>query len=102
MKASKLFTLNIYDFLKGLIVAVLTPIIVFAQGYFAEGTLDIELSALFAVGLSGFLAYLIKNFFTDQPKQVEPKFDLDVKALIDEENNITDPIRPDFPKGRKF
>lgn len=67
MKASKLFSLNVWDFLKGLIIAVLSPIIVFAQGYFAEGTLDIELSALFAVGLSGFLAYLIKNFFSDAP-----------------------------------
>lgn len=103
MKASKLFSLNIWDFAKGLIVAVLTPIIVFAQGYFANGTLDLAWQSLLAVGLSGFLAYLIKNFFSDQPKQVEPKFDLDVKALIDqEENNITDPIRPDFPKGRKF
>jgi membrane protein implicated in regulation of membrane protease activity len=65
MKSSKLFSLNIYDFLKGLIVAVLTPIIVFAQGYFANGTLDIEWQALMAVGLSGLLAYLIKNFFSD-------------------------------------
>jgi hypothetical protein len=81
MKQSKLFTLNIYDFLKGLIVAVLTPVIVFAQGYFAEGTLDIELSALFAVGLSGFLAYLIKNFFTDAPEVVAPK----VNAIIGNE-----------------
>ena len=67
MKSSKLFSLNIYDFLKGLIVAVLTPIIVFAQGYFANGTLDIEWQALMAVGLSGLLAYLIKNFFSDEP-----------------------------------
>jgi hypothetical protein len=87
MKSSKLFSLNIYDFLKGLIIAILSPIIVFAQGYFANGTLDIELSALFAVGLSGFLAYLIKNFFTDQPKETENKFDLDIKALIDQEEN---------------
>lgn len=81
MKASKLFSLNVWDFLKGLIVAILTPIIVFAQGYFAEGTLDIELSALFAVGLSGFLAYLIKNFFSDAPAL--PK----VSATIGEEEN---------------
>ena len=67
MKSSKLFSLNIYDFLKGIIVAVLTPIIVFAQGYFANGTLDIEWQALMAVGLSGLLAYLIKNFFSDSP-----------------------------------
>jgi membrane protein implicated in regulation of membrane protease activity len=69
MKSSKLFSLNIYDFLKGLIVAVLTPIIVFAQGYFANGTLDIEWQALMAVGLSGLLAYLIKNFFSDAPNE---------------------------------
>lgn len=67
MKNSKLFSLNIYDFLKGLVVAILTPIIVFAQGYFANGTLDVEIKSLLAVGLSGFLAYLIKNFFSDAP-----------------------------------
>jgi membrane protein implicated in regulation of membrane protease activity len=67
MKSSKLFSLNIYDFLKGLIIAILSPIIVFAQGYFANGTLDIEWQALMAVGLSGLLAYLIKNFFSDSP-----------------------------------
>jgi membrane protein implicated in regulation of membrane protease activity len=67
MKQSKIFTLNIYDFLKGLIIAILSPIIVFAQGYFANGTLDIEWQALMAVGLSGLLAYLIKNFFSDAP-----------------------------------
>jgi membrane protein implicated in regulation of membrane protease activity len=69
MKSSKLFSLNIYDFLKGIIVAVLTPIIVFAQGYFANGTLDIEWQALMAVGFSGLLAYLIKNFFSDAPNE---------------------------------
>jgi membrane protein implicated in regulation of membrane protease activity len=81
MKSSKLFSLNIYDFLKGLIVAVLTPIIVFAQGYFANGTLDIEWQALMAVGLSGLLAYLIKNFFSDAPALPQ------VSATIGEEEN---------------
>jgi membrane protein implicated in regulation of membrane protease activity len=84
MKSSKLFSLNIYDFLKGLIVAVLTPIIVFAQGYFANGTLDIEWQALMAVGLSGLLAYLIKNFFSDAPAlpEVSEKINDDINSLV--------------------
>jgi membrane protein implicated in regulation of membrane protease activity len=84
MKSSKLFSLNIYDFLKGLIVAVLTPIIVFAQGYFANGTLDIEWQALMAVGLSGLLAYLIKNFFSDAPTlpKVSEKINDDINAVV--------------------
>jgi membrane protein implicated in regulation of membrane protease activity len=84
MKHSKLFSLNIFDFLKGLIVAVLTPIIVFAQGYFANGTLDIEWQALMAVGLSGLLAYLIKNFFSDAPAlpQVSEKINDDINAVV--------------------
>jgi membrane protein implicated in regulation of membrane protease activity len=84
MKQSKLFSLNIYDFLKGLIVAVLTPIIVFAQGYFANGTLDIEWQALMAVGFSGLLAYLIKNFFSDAPEL--PKVNASIGE--DEENGV--------------
>jgi hypothetical protein len=65
MKSSKLFSLNIYDFLKGLIIGILTPILVLVQSYFASGKLDIELSSIIAVGLSGLIAYLLKNFFSD-------------------------------------
>lgn len=82
MKQSKLFTLNIWDFAKGLIVAVLTPIIVFAQGYFANGTLDLAWQSLLAVGLSGFLAYLIKNFFSDEPKLTATISDKDINAVV--------------------
>lgn len=83
MKNSKLFTLNVWDFLKGLVVAILTPVILYAQVYYSGGNLDIPLKALLAAALSGFLAYLIKNFFSDAPAL--PK----VSATIgDEENGV--------------
>jgi hypothetical protein len=68
MKSSKLFRLNIWDFIKGVIVAVLTPVIVLAQDYFSQGMININLKSLVSVGISGFLAYILKNFFSSEPK----------------------------------
>lgn len=62
---SSLFRLNWHDLLKGLVIAILTPILVLIQAYFATGKLDVELNSVLAVGLSGLIAYLLKNFFTD-------------------------------------
>jgi hypothetical protein len=76
---SSLFRLNWHDLLKGLVIAILTPVLVLIQAYFATGKLDIELKSVLAVGFSGLLAYLIKNFFSDLPEL--PK----VSASIGEE-----------------
>ena len=97
MKNSKLFSLNWYDFAKGLIIAILSPIIVFAQNYFANGTLDVEIKSLLAVGLSGLLAYLIKNFFTDAPEVVAPK----VNAIIGNEELDVVGNRPNDRASKK-
>jgi len=61
---SKIFSLNWYDLLKALIVAILTPILVVIQNSLAMGELTINLKTVLIVGLSGGLGYIIKNFFT--------------------------------------
>ena len=62
---SKLYRINIYDFIKGLIIAILTPMLLEMQSYLSTGKLDIKIESIFAVGFSGLIAYLIKNFFTN-------------------------------------
>jgi len=91
---SSLFRLNWHDLLKGLVIAILTPILVLIQAYFATGKLDIELDSILAVGLSGLIAYLIKNFFTDNVEL--PK----VSASIGEDEDSFVGGRPN-ERGRK-
>lgn len=83
---SSLFRLNWHDLLKGLVIAILTPILVLIQAYFATGKLDIELDSILAVGLSGLIAYLLKNFFTDNSVSNETL--KSASAIIEEENDV--------------
>jgi hypothetical protein len=61
---SKIFSLNWYDIIKALIVAILTPILVVIQNSLSMGEITINPKTILIVGLSGGLGYLIKNFFT--------------------------------------
>lgn len=64
---SKRFWLNSKDFLRGLLVAILT-----GGAYAAQVALDtgeVHIKRIVFAGLSGGVAYLIKNFF--QPAQVK-------------------------------
>jgi hypothetical protein len=70
MNKSKFLSLNAHDFLKGAIVAVLTPTLVLIQEILSDGLFDLDAKKLLAVGLSGFTAYLLKNFF--EGKDAEP------------------------------
>jgi hypothetical protein len=70
MNKSKFLSLNVHDFLKGAIVAVLTPTLVLIQEILSDGLFDLDAKKLLAVGLSGFAAYLLKNFF--EGKDAEP------------------------------
>ena len=70
MNKSKFLSLNAHDFIKGSIVAVLTPTLVLIQEVLSDGLFDLDTKKLLAVGLSGFAAYLLKNFF--EGKDAEP------------------------------
>jgi len=61
---SKLFSLNNKDFLKGLVLAVLVPAVTIIQQSLDSGTLVLNWKAILIASISGFLAYLIKNFLT--------------------------------------
>lgn len=64
MNQSDFLKLNWADFGKGLIIAVLTPVLVVIQESVSAGTLTFNWSAIGISAIAGGVAYLIKNFFT--------------------------------------
>ena len=62
---STIFTLKFRDFLKGAILAILAPILVALQESLAAEHVVINWAKLGMVAVAAFIAYLGKNFFTD-------------------------------------
>lgn len=75
MDTSKLFSVNIQDAVKGLIVAVLGVIIAATFDITVTGSLPTiaQWKAIGITGLSAGLGYLIKNFFSNNTGQVLKK-----------------------------
>lgn len=71
MKQSKFLSLGWRDFLRGLIVAILTPILVLIQQYLDSGNLVFNYKILLISGIAGGLSYLIKNVFTKPDNQIK-------------------------------
>lgn len=86
---SKFLSLNWHDVAKGLLIAVLTPILVIVQSVLASGSFVFDLKALVAVGLSGFVAYLLKNFFEGDDQQQPPTISTAKAGTDDEEENVS-------------
>lgn len=61
---SKQFTVNWRDLVKGLVVAIVTPILATVQQSVSAGTLTFNWSLIAISGISAGVAYLGKNFFT--------------------------------------
>ena len=64
MQTSPLFSLNLKDLVKGLIVAIISAVLIAMQTKFQAGSITINWKATGAVALATGLSYLIKNFFT--------------------------------------
>lgn len=64
MKTSNFLSLNWQDVLKGLIVAILTPIVVVIQQSLEAGIFVFDWKSIGLAALSGGVAYLTKNLFT--------------------------------------
>lgn len=61
---SDFLKLNLNDILKGLLMAVLTPVIVVVQQSLEAGIFVFDWKSIGVAALSGGVAYLVKNFFT--------------------------------------
>jgi hypothetical protein len=65
---SKQFSLSFRDVARGLVMAVLTPVIVIIQNSIASGELTFDWKNIGIAAIAGALAYLSKNFF--EPSKV--------------------------------
>ena len=61
---SDFLKLNLNDILKGLLMAVLTPVVVIIQQSLEAGVFVFDWKSIGLAALSGGVAYLVKNFFT--------------------------------------
>jgi hypothetical protein len=62
---SLFFTLNKQDYLKGLIVAVISAVITVIYSTIQTGTLTLDWKAIATAALSAALAYITKNLLTN-------------------------------------
>lgn len=69
---SKIFWLNAKDFIKGLVIAVLTAILTFLQAALINNDpVDLALIKKVSVAAAiGLLSYLIKNLFTNNHDEI--------------------------------
>lgn len=66
---SKRFSLNLSDWTKGLLIAILAPVLQIIIASIDAGTLTFNWSAILKTALAAGLAYLLKNLL-DSPKIV--------------------------------
>jgi EamA domain-containing membrane protein RarD len=62
---SSIFTLNKADFLKGLIIAVITAVITILYNTVQVGSLSFDWKAISTAAASAALAYIMKNLLTN-------------------------------------
>ena len=62
---SNFASLNIKDFLKGFVLAVIVPALLAIQQSLSAGVLTMNWKALGTAAVAAFIGYLIKNFFTN-------------------------------------
>jgi len=63
-----MFKLNLRDFLKGALMAILVPVLYVFQTSLDAGTLTFNWKQIVIAAIAGFVSYLIKNLFTDDVK----------------------------------
>ena len=79
---SKQFSLNINDFLKGLLMAMGVPVLVVIQSAVEAGNFNLDWKMLVKIAVGGLVAYLLKNFMT--PSTVTAKVTNDQVEAIKE------------------
>ncbi len=67
---SKIFSLNLSDWQKALIVAILAQPIAYIYSVVSSGSWDINWNNVLLTAVTGFLGYVIKNFFSTSDGKV--------------------------------
>ena len=73
MQQSTLFTLNTSDFIKGLLMAVLSTVITIVYQTVEAGSLVFDWKSIGTMALTSALAYIMKNLFTNSQGQLFKK-----------------------------
>lgn len=73
MQQSTLFALNTSDFIKGLLMAVLSTVITIVYQTVEAGSLVFDWKAIGTMALTSALAYIMKNLFTNSQGQLFQK-----------------------------
>jgi hypothetical protein len=109
---SKFLSLNWHDLKKGLLIAVLTPVLVELQSVFATGSFGVDPVQLGAIAASGLVAYLLKNLFEGDDntptlqgakantEEEEEVFDVD-DLIIDPTNGLVGSRPTDRERNKK-
>jgi len=79
-----MFKLHLRDFIKGAIMAVLVPVLYIIQSSLEAGNLVFNWTQITIAAISGLVAYLIKNLFTDDIKQAK---NIVAKSRLEEQEN---------------
>lgn len=69
---SKQFSLNLNDFWKGLLMAVLLPVFTIVLQSLNAGSLVFDWHSIEVAALAGLISYLVKNFFTPSQTKITP------------------------------
>jgi hypothetical protein len=71
MKTSSFLSLNVQDFVRGLIMAVGGAVFAVIQSSISAGVFTIDWVNIWHIALAAFVVYIGKNFFTPAPATVE-------------------------------
>lgn len=85
---SKQYTLNLNDWWKGLLVAVITPIITIIMTSLQAGSLTFNWVAIGTTALAALLAYIMKNFLTPGKIMVSGASDAVVEAVKNGDTDV--------------
>lgn len=83
---SSQFTLKINDIVKGLVVAIITPVFTIILTSLNAGVLTFNWKIIAATAVASGLSYLLKNFFT--PAQVVISDPVTVQSIKDGESHV--------------
>lgn len=83
---SSFLGLDLKDFAKGALMAVLVPVITIISQSLEAGTLTFNWVSIGIAALSGFVAYISKNFFTPSSVTIQNVTKDEVKAVKEGES----------------
>ena len=82
---SKQFTIDWRDISKGILIAILTPVLFVVQQSLTVGELTFNWKSIGVAAISGGIAYIIKNFLS--PSEVKIKVSAETADLLDQKIN---------------